>query len=177
MSAEGSSSKHPGQEEWEREAWNTNDNSKAGPSKPRAPSEGPGSSPHLSRAGGENLPRLLSKEEEMTVLCAGRTKLRGLCMQRREPKAQSPASWEASIRRTLLLCGGRACGGPGDGRTGRAGELTPAAGRSYPHQKGLSSGSHRAGEAEVREGRVPKDLCGSGPSAAAPFHRDLNKRR
>ena len=171
MSAEGSSSKHPGLEEREREARNTNDSSKAGPSKPRGPGGGPGSSPHLSRAGGENLPRLLSKEE-MTALCAGRTELRGLCMQRREPEAQSPASREASIGTTLLLWGGRACGGPGDGRTGRAGEQTPAAGRSYPHQKGLSSG-----EAEVREGQVPKDLCGSGPSAAAPFHGDLNKRR
>ena len=73
MSAEGSSSKHPGQEEREREARNTNDSSKAGASKPRAPGGGLGSSPHLSWAGGKNLPRLLSKEEEMKALCAGRT--------------------------------------------------------------------------------------------------------
>ena len=53
MSAEGSSSKHPGQEERAREARNTNDSSKAGASKPRAPAEGWGH-PHTcpGQAGG-----------------------------------------------------------------------------------------------------------------------------
>lgn len=71
MSAERSSSKHTGQERNGKHGIQMT-RSKVGASKRRSPGGGPGSSAHHPGQRGENSPRLLSKEEEMKGLCAGR---------------------------------------------------------------------------------------------------------
>lgn len=131
MSAEGSSSKHPGQEE-RRGKHGIQTTTVKPEHQAQSPAEGWGH-PHTCpgrRGGPAQAP---SKEEEMKALCREDI-IKGLCMQRREPEAQSPLPRKQALEQpSCSAVGEHAWPGDADWESRRGSD--PGSRSQLPHSR------------------------------------------